>query len=152
MAEKAAVLLAAKQSQLFTPFDKFYEQRHTILHYPKTPMYLTDGLLQSASNGESTTDWRQNMRWSDLNPKHFKMVADLVSNTLRDLEQVCDVYLGAVYGILKANSFKEVEWSSTSAAFLQHINEKEKTSILPIRFHRQVEWVAELGVVEIAFL
>jgi hypothetical protein len=96
---------------LYTPFDSFYEKRHTVLHYPKVPMKFADNVLLAPTVGEASKDWRQGMLWSELKPENFEFLASVIGTTLRELEKVTDKFLFRITELARTQQgFKDVRW------------------------------------------
>jgi hypothetical protein len=116
MAEKAAAQFQGEG--LFVPFDSFNEKRHTVLHYPKVPMYWAESVLASPRLGETPRDWKQGMRWSELDHQGFEFLCDIVASTLRDLEKVINAFMYRIAELVTLQlQFVPVEWPEASQTF-----------------------------------
>lgn len=116
MAEKVAnEFKDYKGEGLFTPFDQFNELRHTVLHYPKTPMKWVDNVILAPWIGEADGNWKQGMRWSEATPDDFDYIATTSAKVLRELEAVANGFLYRIANLAKEQKgFRDVVWSSLS--------------------------------------
>jgi hypothetical protein len=99
------------QSNLFAPFDPFYEKRHIALHGIKVPMCWAENVLCVPPLGEEVRQWHTKMNWGELNNKHFGFLSSQVCETLRDLERVIEGFCAQVFNLLTPRlGMKPVKW------------------------------------------
>ena len=116
MAEKVAREFHG--DNLFAPFDPFYEQRHTVLHYPKVPMRFAENVLAAPRLGVAPKNWKQGMRWEDLKGDDFHFLADLVTSDLRELATVINKFFYRMTELVKLQKgFAPVKWPDNRSVY-----------------------------------
>jgi hypothetical protein len=109
MAKKVAEKFQGEN--LFAPFNPFYEQRHTVLHYPKVPMRRVGNILAAPRLGDKPKEWGQGMRWSDLRQCDIKFLAENIECTLRELEKVINTFLFRITQLAASQKgFVPIQW------------------------------------------
>jgi hypothetical protein len=99
---------------LATPFAAYYEKRCIVLHGPKVPMRMVGNFLTAPELGEKRNEWNdKRMKWCDLTGADFKVLSDVASDTIRNLEPIVDEFFRQVARRAETKlQLHPVEWPS----------------------------------------
>lgn len=97
-----------------TPIKEFFESRCIVLHGPKVPLKWVDNALASPPLGEGQGQWHDKMSWDQLTPEQFNFVTNNVTDILRKLEPLVEVFLAQVFALIRPKlSLTPLDWTQT---------------------------------------